>query len=170
MGKKPISTPNTHLGEVIWHRDMHFGRLLYVCQGLLGLDPTDKHDYKFINSKKHSIGDLWDFFQEVELENGKLGLHLFTGAMGSLLATIETTFKYGEPVPDQLFLNIIADFIEYVGTLPLEGPGEDPYTDEEMEEACQVEAEILGPVYQALADVGFKQTEIPADDGDNIPF
>ena len=51
MGDESKLTPNTHLGAVSWWRDMHFGSHLYVCQGMLGLDPKDKYDYHFINSK-----------------------------------------------------------------------------------------------------------------------
>jgi hypothetical protein len=170
MGKKTKLIPNTHLGAVTWHRQMIFGSLLYVCQGLLGLDPNDHSNYNFINSKKYSVGDLRDFFSEFELEDGKLGLHLHVDDMGSTtLATIKTTFSYGQVIPDQLFLNLITDFIEHVRDLPLGKPGDDPLTEEELLSIFQDTEEILGPIFEKVAAEGYSFTSVLTDE-DEIPF
>lgn len=113
-------TPNTILGEVYWHCDAFFGTLLPVCQGMLGLDPADKYDHKFIDSKQHTLENLREFFEEFRLENGNLGMCLLMGANETQsLADIHTTHPYGLPIDDQTFLNFVHDLIEYVGSLPL---------------------------------------------------
>jgi hypothetical protein len=149
---------------------MHFGKLLYICQGLLGLNPGDKFEYNFINSKTYSVDDLREFFTEIELENGKLGLELHVDDIGStVLATIETTLIYGQAVPNQIFLNLVADFIEHVRGLPLGKPGEDPLTEEELLRAYQDAAVLLGPLFEGLAGEGYDVTGLTTDE-DEIPF
>lgn len=118
-GKKP--TPNTHLGDVEWSSDVFWGNMLWLCQDMLGLREAKDKDERFLNPEKCTISGLWDFFDEVELPNGTLGLELFVDTIYHTtdLCTIETKFPLGEPVSDQAFLNLIEDFKEYVRTLPL---------------------------------------------------
>ena len=121
MGKSKKPTPNTHLGEVDWYSDMFWGNLLWLCQEMLGLgDPINK-DADFLNTEKHRVSELQDFFDEIELQNGKLGLELSADSMyrTTTLCMIETTIPYGEEVGDETFLNLIKDFKEYVLSLPL---------------------------------------------------
>ena len=173
MAEKPNASPNTHLGEVTWYCDMYFGTLLYVCQGLLGIGPGAKRDQTFLNAENLSIDELWDFFFEVELPNGKLGFDVCADNMycTTVLAHIETTLPYGEPVSDQAFLNLVADFIEHVRGLPLCDPAkrEGAMTEEEFAEANRQFAEGLREIDPALFELWLAGSS-GNDPQDEIPF
>lgn len=125
MSPRSRTPPNTHLGEVHWYTDMHFGTFLQLYQGMLGLkDPKHKDD-KFLNPRKHSAADLREYFEEKEINGGLLGLTLFFDSYGmSPLCFIETSFRYGHEMTDQELLNLIEDFKDYVRSLPLAKDGE----------------------------------------------
>lgn len=117
MGKKDTPAPNTILGAVHWYADMHFGTLLWVCQATLGYGEPGHKDADFLNTKKHYVRD---FFNEVELRNGMLGLELFADSDWRLtvLCEIETKIPYAESISDEDLLRLVEDFKEYVRSLP----------------------------------------------------
>jgi hypothetical protein len=156
--------PNTLLGEVHWYSDMHFGTLLWVCQGMLGLRSPKEKDLSFLNTQKYNVSDLFEFFQEIELPNGMLGLELFMDQNWHIAAMceIQTTLPYGETLSDQDLLNLIQDFKEFVSSLPLAEPGEgrmitDPnepgYFEESNQEWLKDVSDMnamLGSVFEAV--------------------
>ena len=166
MRKKTQPTPNTNLGEVYWTIDSFFGSLLFSCQGMLGKDRV-KHD-NFLDTTQHSVDDLWELFNEVELETGYLGLELFADDCHSLhLAFIETKLLYGEEINDQTFLNFIDDFVEHVRGLPLADPDKREgalWTDEDIERGYSPAAnQLYIEAWQTLEEVfeqAHKSTEV----------
>lgn len=177
MNRKSRSAPNTHLGEVDWSIDMFFGSMLPVCQGLLGMDGRQERQ-SFLDHTKTPIEDLRDYFEEVELEDGRLGLYLFADCDWNtcLLACIKTTLRFGDTVTNQMLLNLVEDFIAYVHSLPLADISKREgalWTDEDIERGyCEAantlfaEAmEMLDPVFLELV-----QKYQPSDPIDDIPF
>lgn len=113
------TAPNTQLGEVTWMIDSFFGTMLPVCQSLLGMDEKQERG-SFLNPKRLSIHDLQEYFGEVRLENGRLGFEVYSSDWQThVLAIIETKTAYGDSLSDKAFLQLVADFVEYVTSLPL---------------------------------------------------
>lgn len=184
-----INTPNTHLGDVHWYVDMFFGTRLWVCQGLLGLRSPGETDEDFLDIKKHSVSDLWDFFIEVELPNGMLGLEVFSSDWNVLeLCVIETTFHYDtDEISDQDLFNLIEDFKRHVRELPLATPDEgrlitdsnDPKYYEESNQRWLKDVSELNAALGAAYEVASKRlhgegiatrTSSTTTDDDDIPF
>ncbi|MEJ0053496.1 MAG: hypothetical protein WDN10_02100 [bacterium] len=104
---------------------MHFGTLLWVCQGMLGLrDPKEKSE-DFLNTRS-GVSELLDFFGEIESPEGMLHFELFMDRNWHTtpLCRIETTIPYQEAISDQDFFNLIEDFKAHVRGLPLLEAGE----------------------------------------------
>jgi hypothetical protein len=153
--KKP--TPNTYLGEVHWYVDMYWGNLLWVCQMMLGLDDPKHKSEDFLDTKTQDVSDLRDFFNEIDLPNGMIGFELFADDMyhTTTLCEIETTIPADEDVSDQIFLNLIEDFKEYVSKLPIAKSGEgalitDPSNPGYYEESNQRWLESVRELNEAL--------------------
>jgi hypothetical protein len=92
-------------------------------------------DHGFLDPARHSVEELWECFGEHESSDGKLNLIVYNDDCHSMpYAFIETTLLYGEPIDDQVFLNLVADFVEHVKHLPLAECGEDAGTPEEFNE------------------------------------
>ena len=168
---------------------MFFGTHLWVCQGMLGLRGPGETDENFLNITKYSVSDLWDFFNEVELPNGMLGLKVFTSDWNTLaLCVIETAFPYNtDEISDQALFNLIEDFKQHVRTLPLAIPGEgslitDPnnplYYEKSNQRWLQDVSELndaLGAAYEAASEQLHRegiatQTSRAVTDDDDIPF
>ncbi len=122
MSDKQRLTPNTYLGEVSFYVVPFFGTMEPVLQHLLGMSAKPPGDYpkKFLDIKTQTAGEIWDFFSEVELPDGRLALRLCADDMGMTdLAFIETHFLYKEGIEDDAFLRFVSDLVTYLRTRPI---------------------------------------------------
>lgn len=122
MYAKKRPAPNTYLGEVSFCIVPIFGTLEWILQGLLGMSAKPPGDYpkKFLDVKTQTTGQIWEFFREVELPDGRLALTLCADDMGMTdLAFIETNFLYENGIEDDVFLRFISDLIAYLRTRPI---------------------------------------------------
>jgi len=137
-------TPNSYLGDVYWWSCCFFGTLEFIAQDFLGMLPKASiPDRKFLDTKIHSADFLRDFFDEVELPDGRLALELHMDDYRmNILATIETKFMFGDEISDEDFIRLVDDFVAYARTRPIvdsdkrEGA---EITDEDIEQMTQHE-------------------------------
>ncbi|OGG47300.1 hypothetical protein A2671_00125 [Candidatus Kaiserbacteria bacterium RIFCSPHIGHO2_01_FULL_49_13] len=154
--------------------------MLPVCQGLLGMNGQPDKD--FLDPKKHSIDELWEFFEQVELEGGILGLDVYADQSWHtvILATIKTTLRYGEDVNNQTFLNLVEDFVEHVRGLPLadlskregalwtDADIERGYSEEANRRHAEAHRQLDEAYLQALQKIGKQKPEEPVTDDEII--
>lgn len=152
-GNKP--TLNTYLGDVYWWTDCFFGTLEFICQDALGMLPTAPSSAKnFLDTTIHSVSDLWDFFTENELPDGRLSLTLSMSDMGGpSVAEIETYFLYGEEITDEDFIRLIQDFVAYARTRPI--------VDSSKREGAEITDESIKQMYEETKDQSFTLRDIP---------
>jgi len=157
---KQKSSPNTHMGEVHWYADSFFGTMEFVCQDLLGMkEKPPIPDRGFLDPKCHSVMNLWEFFEERELENGMLGLELYADDSWHtcILALIETKIPYEKIVDDQTFIKIIEDFKSYARSRPLVDPEKREgalWTDEDIVRGyCEAEEKIAEECFPGLNEL-----------------
>jgi hypothetical protein len=140
MSDKQRPPPNTYLGEVTFCVVPFFGTLEWILQEQLGMSAKPPSDLRnnYLDVKTQTAGQIWDFFSEVELPDGRLALRLCADDMGMTdLAFIETNFFYEKGIEDDDFLRFVSDLITYLRTRPIvdsnKCEGAELYTEEVMQ-------------------------------------
>ncbi len=159
-------TLNTHLGEVRWYACVFFGTLEFIAQDMLGMlpSPPETRYRDFLNTKVHDAGYLWEFFREIRLKDGRLGLQLEADNMcGFTLALIETHFQYGDVISDEEFIRFVNDFVAYARSRPIVDSSKREgatITDEEILETRNT-PDMHGNVWVDTPDVVHEECGVP---------
>ncbi len=127
MSQASRSLPNTYVVEVSWWEHMFFGSLLWVGQEMFGIcGPRRRGTNNELDTKKYSIDHLREYFEETELDGGKLGLHFLGDPdyRSPIIATLETSLPFGTVLEDEMFMSILTDFTAHVRSLPLANPNQ----------------------------------------------